>query len=176
MSAEPASLARRVAPALVLTGASAGFLYLLDRPTPAEPAGDELLVEPAETTTTAPTSESAATPSSTTPTTRMPASTPTTTVPASPTSCSGTEVTGASVSTRFGPVQVAATVTDEGTICDIEALRYPDGDPRSRSINQRAIPVLEQRALADGLDFDAVSGATYTSEAYRDSLQSILDG
>ncbi|MCU0454199.1 MAG: FMN-binding protein [Bacteroidetes bacterium] len=120
--------------------------------------------------TTSPTTS--ATTGATTPST----ATPSTTVPATPTACTGTTVTGSSVSTRWGAVQVAATVTDDGTVCDLEALRYPNGDSRSSSISQRAIPLLEQRALADGLDFDAVSGATYTSEAYRDSLQSILDG
>jgi uncharacterized protein with FMN-binding domain len=44
------------------------------------------------------------------------------------------------------------------------------------SINQRAVPTLDQRALAaGGTNFSGVSGATYTTNAYKKSLQAILD-
>ncbi len=42
-------------------------------------------------------------------------------------------------------------------------------------INSRAIPYLDAQAAEVGVEFDSVSGATYTSEAYRESMQSILD-
>ena len=48
-------------------------------------------------------------------------------------------------------------------------------DPRSQSINSQAIPILTSEALAaQSLQFDVVSGATYTSEAFAQSLQSAL--
>jgi uncharacterized protein with FMN-binding domain len=43
-------------------------------------------------------------------------------------------------------------------------------------INSYAIPQLDQMATASaGTQLDYVSGATYTSNAYAQSLQSILD-
>jgi uncharacterized protein with FMN-binding domain len=52
----------------------------------------------------------------------------------------------------------------------------PDETPRSKDINSTAIPKLNQETLrAQSADIDTVSGATYTSEGYRQSLQSALD-
>jgi len=88
---------------------------------------------------------------------------------------SGQSVTGDSVMTRWGPVQVAATV-DNGAICEVHAIAWPDSDPRSSQINAYAIPYLDEVATASrGTQIDYVSGATYTSDAYAESLQSILD-
>jgi uncharacterized protein with FMN-binding domain len=42
-------------------------------------------------------------------------------------------------------------------------------------INAYAIPVLDQTAGQVGVQFDNISGATYTTNAYRRSLQSVLD-
>lgn len=76
--------------------------------------------------------------------------------------------------TPWGPVQVAAAVVD-GRICGVQALVYPMGDSRSQRINAYAIPTLDSMASQVGVAFDGVSGATYTTEAYRDSLQQLLD-
>lgn len=85
------------------------------------------------------------------------------------------EVVGDRVSTRYGPVRVAAQVAG-GQLCTVYATEYPYGDRRSADISDQVIPYLDQAATQLGVDFDAVSGATYTSEGYRDSLQSIIDG
>lgn len=87
----------------------------------------------------------------------------------------GETVTGDSVMTRWGPVQVAATVS--GTrVCEVHAVAWPANDGRSQQINAYAIPALDQMATAsEGTQLDYVSGATYTSDAYAQSLQSILD-
>lgn len=87
----------------------------------------------------------------------------------------GETVTGDSVMTRWGPVQVAATVS--GTrLCEVHAVAWPANDGRSQQINAYAIPALDQMATAsEGTQLDYVSGATYTSDAYAQSLQSILD-
>ena len=64
----------------------------------------------------------------------------------------------------------------DGTICDVEVLEYPSEDRKSLSINQQALPTLIEATLsAQSADVDTVSGATYTSNAYRQSLQAILD-
>ncbi|GAB2913551.1 FMN-binding protein [Streptomyces heilongjiangensis] len=87
----------------------------------------------------------------------------------------GTQVlTGSAVKTEYGPVQVRITVTD-GRITNAEALQQPSGG-RSTQVSGNAIPKLNQAAVTAGsADIDAVSGATYTSEGYRKSVQSALD-
>ncbi|MFF9774608.1 FMN-binding protein [Streptomyces sp. NPDC013978] len=87
----------------------------------------------------------------------------------------GTQVlTGSTIQTDYGPVQVRVTVTD-GKITGAEALQQPSGG-RSTQISGNAIPKLNQNAVSAGsADIDAVSGATYTSGGYKQSLQSALD-
>ncbi|WP_246203769.1 FMN-binding protein, partial [Streptomyces tailanensis] len=87
----------------------------------------------------------------------------------------GTQVlTGSAVQTDYGPVQVRITVNG-GKITQAEALQQPSGG-RSTQISGTAIPQLNQNAVAAGsADIDAVSGATYTSGGYKESLQSALD-
>lgn len=83
--------------------------------------------------------------------------------------------TGDSVSTRFGPVQVQITVSG-GTVTAVDVPVYPSENNRDRQINERAIPQLVSEALqAQSASIDMVSGATYTSNGYRQSLQSALD-
>lgn len=86
-----------------------------------------------------------------------------------------TTETGDEAWTNWGPVQVQMVFAADGTVCSVQAIAYPSNDHHSQRINAMAIPYLDQQATANGVDFDAVSGATYTSEAYRQSMQSILD-
>jgi uncharacterized protein with FMN-binding domain len=89
-------------------------------------------------------------------------------------SASGT-VTGSVVNTRYGPIQVAIT-TDGSSITDVSVLQYPTGDPRSSQISNAALPRLIQSTLdAQSAQVDMVSGATFTSVGYQQSLQSALD-
>ncbi|AZQ36220.1 FMN-binding protein [Streptomyces cyaneochromogenes] len=84
-------------------------------------------------------------------------------------------VTGATAETKYGPVQVRITLTGS-RITEATAVRSPDGTARSRDINSTAVPKLNQETLqAQSADIDTVSGATYTSAGYRQSLQSALD-
>ena len=103
--------------------------------------------------------------------------TPTPTPSASPSSGStanGT-VTGPVVETQFGSVQVAVTFSN-GSITDIQALELPSDRMRSQEISSYAEPILRQEALqAQSAQMDLVSGATYTSSAYEQSLQAVLD-
>lgn len=86
----------------------------------------------------------------------------------------GEQVNGDPIMTPWGPVTVAASV-DGGTVCFVQAIDWPQDDRKSQMINSYAIPELDTMASQVGTQFDYISGATYTSEAYRDSLQSLLD-
>ncbi|RYV50829.1 FMN-binding protein [Pengzhenrongella frigida] len=82
---------------------------------------------------------------------------------------------GAAASTRFGNVQVRITVTD-GVLTAAEAIDYPDSDGHDQQINSYAIPILNAEAVDAGTaSIDMVSGATYTSNGYVQSLQDALD-
>ncbi|WP_053748688.1 FMN-binding protein [Streptomyces sp. MMG1533] len=91
-------------------------------------------------------------------------------------SATGTKtVDGESVQTRWGPVQVRVTL-ENGRLTDVTAVVYPADNPRDQEINSYALPRLRSEALtAQSADIDTVSGATYTSDGYRQSLQSALD-
>lgn len=83
--------------------------------------------------------------------------------------------TGETFTNRWGPVQVQVVYT-AGSITDIVVLRYPDGDRKSVSINQRALPRFEASAIAaQSAAISRVSGATYTWRDYRRSLQTAID-
>lgn len=83
-------------------------------------------------------------------------------------------VTGDAVQTQYGTVQVRLTVSG-GKITKAEAVRAPEGGQSDR-ITADAVPRLNRAAVTAGsADIDAVSGATYTSAGYKQSLQSALD-
>jgi uncharacterized protein with FMN-binding domain len=84
--------------------------------------------------------------------------------------------TGSVVQTQYGPVQVRITVTN-GKVTAATAVEYPSNDPRSAQINAYAVPYLQQESVGatSANSVQMVSGATYTSEGYLQSLQSALD-
>ena len=86
----------------------------------------------------------------------------------------GEQITGGAAMTPWGPVQVSATVAGQ-QVCSVQALAWPANDRKSQMINSYAIPQLDAMATQSPMQFDYVSGATYTSQGYHDSLQSILD-
>ncbi|MGW4598469.1 FMN-binding protein [Streptomyces sp. NPDC004457] len=95
--------------------------------------------------------------------------------PSSGSASGTTTATGDTVQTRWGPVQVRVTVRD-GRLTDVAAVSYPQDNPRDQEINSYALPQLRREALAaQSARIDTVSGATYTSDGYRQSLQSALD-
>jgi uncharacterized protein with FMN-binding domain len=106
-------------------------------------------------------------------------STPGTATPA-PTATTGgssgsnATVDGPAVSTRFGTIQVEVVISG-GKIKDVVALQLPTGR-RSGQISTYSAPILRQEALtAQNASINTVSGATYTSDAYAQSLQAALD-
>ncbi len=94
---------------------------------------------------------------------------------ATPGSATGSAtVDGPVVTTRFGPVQVEVVVAN-GKLTDVKALQLPSGR-HSGQISTYSAPILREEALsAQSAQIDAVSGATYTSDAYAQSLQAALD-
>jgi uncharacterized protein with FMN-binding domain len=94
--------------------------------------------------------------------------------PAPVTAATGPSYNGKMVPTKYGPIQVRITVI-AGTITDVAAIVTPAGSPRTERINADALPQLRAHALsAQSADIDTVSGATYTSAAYRESLQAAI--
>jgi uncharacterized protein with FMN-binding domain len=82
---------------------------------------------------------------------------------------------GPSVANRYGTVQVQVAMT-AGKVVDVRAVQLPANDGKSQQISRQAGPRLKQQALtAQTASIDGVSGATYTSDGYRQSLQAALD-
>ncbi|MDT0567784.1 FMN-binding protein [Streptomyces sp. DSM 3412] len=86
------------------------------------------------------------------------------------TSSGSTVVTGPTIDTEKGPVQVRATFQGQ-KITAVAFVQQPD-HPQTEA----AVPVLiEETLTAQSADIDTVSGATITSDAYRESLQAAID-
>ncbi len=84
-------------------------------------------------------------------------------------------VTGQVVQTQWGPVQVQLTLKGS-TITAVSVLQYPSGNPQDTQINGYALPILiKETTDRQSAQIDMVSGATYTSTGYIQSLQSALD-
>jgi uncharacterized protein with FMN-binding domain len=93
--------------------------------------------------------------------------------PAAPAGVSGT-FTGGTAQTAYGPVQVQIVVQNN-TITSANAIKYPTGNSHDIAIAQYALPVLNREAVqAQSANISMVSGATYTSSGYIQSLQSAL--
>jgi uncharacterized protein with FMN-binding domain len=100
---------------------------------------------------------------------------PAATAPAPNGSAPARQVTGADVPNQYGDVQVRVSVAG-GRITKVSAVRLPSGDGRSQQISSFSGPQLAQQALAaQSAKIDGVSGATYTSDSYRSSLQAAID-
>ena len=84
-------------------------------------------------------------------------------------------VDGPVVNMGWGPVQVAVVLRGT-TISDVSALELPTDHPRSAFISQTVAPMLRTEVLqAQSAQINVISGATYTTEAYAQSLQAALD-
>lgn len=126
--------------------------------------------------TTAPSAPSRVrTPATTTPSIASKNSVKSTTAAPTPTPPTTTKVDGAVVSTQYGDVQVEVTITG-GKITDVQALQFPNQEPRDQQINADALPRLQAQVIsAQSANIDGVSGATFTTQGYIGSLQSALD-
>ena len=91
-----------------------------------------------------------------------------------PTAKSAT-ATGDAIFVDYGYVQLKVTAK-AGKITKIVAVQLPNQDGRSISISNAVEPMLKQEALtAQSANIAGVSGATFTSGGYQQSLQSALD-
>ena len=92
------------------------------------------------------------------------------------TSTATTKYTGDAVDVgrNYGTVQVEISVGG-GRLVDVTALAVPENDPRSSSISQQVMPTLISQAVsAQSASIAGVSGATYTSNGFAESLRSAL--
>ncbi len=140
------------APLLIVTGAVAGFLgvlglHLRQAPAAAQPSGSP---------------SGAGSPAA-------PAG------PAGPGVEGARSAVGPQVQYGYGVLDVKVTV--RGTrITDLSVPLLQTAEPTSQQISEQAIALLRTEVLsAQGLNVNAISGATYTSEAYAQSLQAALD-
>ena len=86
-----------------------------------------------------------------------------------------TAVNGKVASTAYGPVQIQL-IKQNGKIVKVAVLMQPTNTLNDVQIGKFAFPKLITETLAaQNGKIDAVSGATYTSAGYIQSLQSALD-
>jgi uncharacterized protein with FMN-binding domain len=134
----------------------------------------------ASTASSAPASSAAASSAAATPAVTSAASSSATATASSASTTTTKTVTGSTVNVReggrsFGVVQVRLTLTN-GKITAATAIQSPQNDSHSAELSQFSIPTLSQEVLtSQSASIDAVSGATYTSEAYAQSVQAALD-
>jgi uncharacterized protein with FMN-binding domain len=154
-----ASLALGSAPGVSATGGSS-------------PSNTASAPPSASTTTPSRQTVPATTPSSTTPSSTTP---PTTTPPTTTAPTTTRSATGQTVDYTYGSLSVSVTVSGSRVTKVGIASLDDGGDFRSQSIDQQSIPILEQQALqAQSANIQGVSGASYTSAGFENSLQSAL--
>jgi uncharacterized protein with FMN-binding domain len=83
--------------------------------------------------------------------------------------------TSPAITTPFSVIQVRATLT-HGRLTGVKTVSLTGDGPHTDALNARAEPILREEALQAGsADIDVVSGATYTSEAWIESLQHAVE-
>jgi uncharacterized protein with FMN-binding domain len=107
-----------------------------------------------------------------------PSASPLATPSPSPTPSASTVIngtfTGSDVANRFGDVVVRVVISN-GHISDVQAVTLPTDRAESAYISQVVGPMLRTEALqAQSANIDIISGATYTSQSYAQSLESAL--
>jgi uncharacterized protein with FMN-binding domain len=126
---------------------------------------------------TAPPAPVASAPGTTTPGTTTPGTTTpgATTVPTT----TAVPVTGTAVGTseQYGYGVLSVKVTEQsGQITDVSVASLQTAEQYSQNLAQQVIPMLRSEILsAQSAQINAISGATYTSQAYAASVQSALD-
>jgi uncharacterized protein with FMN-binding domain len=152
----------RAAVAIVATAIAVVLLFSFKTPAqarPRTPAADVSQASPTPSASPSPSDSSAPTP---------------TPAPSGPTYKDG-QYTGQDFQNQFGDTQVKVTISG-GKITDVQALQLPFDRQRSAEISQYAAPQLHDEVLqAQSAQIDSLSGATYTSDSYAQSVQSALD-
>ncbi len=96
----------------------------------------------------------------------------------STTTTSGTDGTytgdAVDIGHNYGTIQLQVTVSG-GKVTDVTALAVPQNDPRSSQISSYAVPQLVSQAIeAQSSSISGISGATFTSNGFAQSLASAL--
>ncbi len=152
----------RSAPWLVLGGAVAGFLGVLGLHRPAGPS----VLPRAAPQPTAPRAGASTGPA---------ASHPATPGPTAAAGRAAAPVTGPVVPYGYGELDTRITISG-GRITAVTVPVLKTAEQFSQQLATQAIPVLRNEVLtAQSAHIQAVSGATYTSEAYARSVQAALD-
>jgi len=147
---------------LTLGGTAAGLAALLSFKTHAGAAADATPAAPQAVDLSAPTPAATSRPA-------------TSTSRAAPTSAAARTVTGTVANTQHGPMQVQLTLAGQ-KITKVTVLQRTNDGSESDQIDSFAIPKLTSETLAaQSAHIDTVSGASYTSSGYIQSLQSALD-
>lgn len=82
---------------------------------------------------------------------------------------------GTAVRNQYGVVQVRVRMKN-GRITAVTPLQLPQNDQKSAQISTVAAPALARQVLAaQNAHIDGVSGASYTSAGYAESLQAAID-
>jgi uncharacterized protein with FMN-binding domain len=183
-SSSERSTVKRITPVILATIAGLGVLatFKTSPATPSKPLTFSRAAArtpatgaaPPRDATTDPTTAAPATVPATRPPTRSSTADPTTAPPTTAPPRQQT-FTGDDVPNQYGDVQVQIVVQGRQLV-DVQPLQLPSSHQRSYEISQEAAPVLRQEALqAQSAQIDLLSGATFTSESYAQSLQSALD-
>jgi len=148
------------APLLVLAGTVAGFVGVLTfhtRPVSAISPGS---------------AQAGGTPAS-----ASAAPAPTRTAPANAAAGSSRVRTATGQAVQFGYGVLDVQVTASGShITAVSVTNLQTAEPTSQQISEQAIPMLRSEVLsAQSANINGISGATFTSQAYAQSLQSALD-
>jgi uncharacterized protein with FMN-binding domain len=153
---------------LTLAGTAAGLAALLSFKTHAGADADAATAAPPAPAM----SQAAAGPASASAAASHPAAS---TSPAAPAGTAARTVTGTVANTEHGPMQVQLTLAGQ-KITKVTILQRTNDGAESVQIDSFAIPKLTSETLAaQSAHIDSVSGASYTSSGYIQSLQSALD-
>ncbi|MFI4971969.1 MAG: FMN-binding protein [Hyphomicrobiales bacterium] len=155
---------------MIVTGAAmVGVAWIVSYRVTPHVAGLALVL-PAQTPSPSQASPSPTDPSSPT---GSPSSSPSPSPSPSPTGANGA-FTGSDYPNRFGDVQVRVIISN-GRITDIQPLQMPQDRAQSAYISQVAGPMLHDEVIqAQSAQIDIISGATYTSNSYAQSVESAL--
>lgn len=103
-----------------------------------------------------------------------PKSNSTNTTGTSPTSYKNGVYNGSVANAYYGNVQILVDV-QKGKIITVKFLQYPNLDSTSVLIAQQVMPYLQKEAIhAQNANVSIITGATYTSQAFIQSLSSAL--
>ncbi|MDQ1015433.1 FMN-binding protein [Streptomyces afghaniensis] len=81
-----------------------------------------------------------------------------------------TVVSGSTIDTEKGPVRVEVTFSGD-RIASVRMLKQPNHPQTTAAVPK----LIEETLQAQSADIDTVSGATITSDGYRESLQAAID-